>query len=178
MKMQSIIVFSILCMFFVLEGCASVQIVDRSGKPIPNHIVNGRLPSMDMYFEFALIHYYGLKEDDEYLDVFKYIDPYAKHVIANDRLQALVISVCIINPHKTSYQLLLHYNTILSSGETISESPTLQVKKLLYNGNLSRKEFSIAIPTDDGSEYKVWFEILDEEGNIVFFCPMILYEVV
>jgi hypothetical protein len=170
----------ILCILFLVGGCATVQVVDEHGRPVPDHVVRGRIPSMGMRIDSALIRYFGQTEGDELLETFEYLNPYAeKQYVPKKHLRSLVLTVHIINPRKETYQFLLYYELPSTDlhGNVLKRQPPIRMKELLYKGNLSLKEFSISLPANDGLDSKMWYELTDEDDDIFFVGPVVHYEV-
>lgn len=172
--------FIILCILLMVGGCATVKVVDEHGRPVPDHVVRGRIPSTGMRIDSALIHYFGQSEGDELLDTFEYLNPYAeKHYVPKKHLRSLVMVVHITNPRKETYQFLLYYELPSTDlhGNVLKGQPHIQTKELRYKGNLSLKEFSISLPAYDGLDSKMWYELTDEDDDIFFVGPTVHYEV-
>lgn len=155
------------------------MIVQKDGRPVPNYVVRGSIPATGMRVDSAFIRYYGQKEGDEHLDTFEYLDPYAeKHVITTKNLRSLVVSVHIINPHKETYRFLFFSEK--TSTDLSGKAKTLKPKQkqeLLYSGDLSLKEYNLALPTESEFTYRVWYELQTLEGHIIFMGPEVHYEV-
>lgn len=167
------IILLFLCALFMVGGCAVVKI-EMDGQPVPNNVLRGRIPSTGMRVDSAFIRYFDQKEGDEFLDTFEYLDPYAENlVVSKKHLRSLVVSVHILNPRKETY-LFLHYYEIPSD---LTEDP-IQTKELLYIGNLSRKEFNISLPIEDGKTYHSWYEMWNSKGHTIFIGPSVHYGVV
>lgn len=164
--MRRLRITSLLCLLLIVSGCASVYIVDKDGKPVPTHVISGNIPPMGMQVDFALIRYYGQKEGDEYLDTHEYLNPYASSTtVKTENLRSITIMLHIRNPRKESYRLITNYYCPESK------------QNVIYNGNLSRKEFFITLPTNDGMEYAMRFELQTQGGFVFFESPKIRYEV-
>jgi hypothetical protein len=163
--MQRLRIIGLIFVLLVLSGCAAIQVVDEGGRPIPNHVVRGSIPATDMQVDFALARYYGQPEGDEFLDTHEYLNPYGENIVKEEHLRSLVLMVQLQNPKKQFYKFVLYYD----QPETIRD--------VLYEGNLSRKEFNIFLPAERGMKYVTRFELQAQEDFVFFRSPVIRYEV-
>jgi hypothetical protein len=169
----------------MLFGCATVNVVDESGRPVPDHVVRGSIPATGMRVDFALIRYYGQKEGDEFLDTHEYLNPYDEmHVVKSDHLRSLAIAAQILNPNKVGYRVLLYYdypddheNSDPQRLHEFAEVGESLDQEILYEGDLSRKNFDIELPVVSGEEIAVRFELQTTEGLVFFLSPTVRYEV-
>jgi hypothetical protein len=157
-------VLILLLSFLLLTGCATV--VQTLDGPIPNHVLRGYIPSLDLQIKAACIRYYYEKEGDELLETYEYLSLFQakqkKHTIYLDNL--FVLQISILNPSKNSYKFVVNFDDHNN-------------QRLEYEGNLSRKNFRIKLPLENSRSYKIWYEIRDEEDIIVFVSPTINYKV-
>jgi hypothetical protein len=134
-----------------------------------------------MRVDFAFIRYFGVKEGDELLDTYEYLNSYEEsHRISSKHLRSLTLTVHISNPKKQEYRLVSYSKTPTTDPDgNVDRQHPLQLAEQLYKGKLSRKEFVVILPIKEkGFDYEAWFEILDKDDTIRFMSPVVRYEVV
>lgn len=149
--------------FIIISGCATVQL-ESNGVPIPNHIMRANLPSSGIVLDTKAILYYNEEEGGELLDKYVYLDQRAQEsVVKGKYLKNIILTINVHNPNKREYQLWVK-RELYSSDKTYAESK----EEMLYRGTLSRKEFFIELPTQEGTIGRASYELRDAEGSIIF----------
>lgn len=156
----------LLSVVLFLVGC-STMVVQTRGLPAPDHVLRGHVPAVDLQIRAACIRYYNESEGDELLETHEYIDMFedTKHTIHLENLRSFVLSMEVFNPNKNEYRVVV-------------DSEQWDEPQLIYEGNLSRKDFTVKLPAENSESYAVWYEIHDTDGLILFASPTVRYRVV
>jgi hypothetical protein len=158
---------AVLLLILLTFGCARRQVINMDGMPVSNHEYNLTNEETSIRAVFVLARYFREYEAKEYIIKADYLDALHANRIDPRTTERLILHIKVINLRKQYYTMNWETNQP-KGGKTIA---------LLYGGKLSRKDFSMEIPTAGPGENVFQFRVLDMEANDLYSLPLMRYKV-
>jgi hypothetical protein len=136
------------------------------GAPVPNNVIEARVPSPPMLLTYTLVRLYSEKEGDELLDTWEFLPLVGNKgpcKVKMGDLQGLVLRLEVFNPSKEDYVL-----KVIILKEDVKTGKTWYENTAVYEGKLSRKRFDITFKPEKHVRSRAKFQILSEDGELCF----------
>lgn len=149
----------------LFTGCTHQVALQVAGAPVPDHVVQARLPGSGIQVTTYYMRFFSVPEGSEALDTVEYLkfgpEP---QKISMAGLQKLVLRAIIYNPWHQKYALWARQG----HDDTVTE-------ELINAGRLSRKEVEIQLQTQPGAPGHGGFTLVDEHGRLIYESPSLRY---
>jgi hypothetical protein len=116
---------------------------------------------------FVLARYYREYEGKEFIIKPQYLDTLHANRINSETTERLTLHIKVINLKKQRFAL--HWE--------ISEPGGREAEGLLYAGQLSRKDFLMALPLFAAGDHEYSFRLSSEDSDDLFSLPLMRYKV-
>ena len=125
----------------MISGCVTVT-HQVDGRPIADNIAISYITDSEIQVQTALMRVYKIREADEFLDTYEYLDGFSgqQAAIDQDNTDYLAIVLDVKNPKRE------HYKIKTSNKIKLDIGPEYTYSKVHYAGNLSRKDAKIYLP--------------------------------
>ena len=158
---------AILLLTILTFGCAKNMIINVDGMPVSNHEYNLTNDETKVRTVFVLARYYREYEGKEYIIKPEYLDALHMNRITPETTERLILHIKVINLKKQRFAIYWE----------ISEPGGRSSSTLLYDGELSRIDFSVTLPTIEAGDYEYLFRLMSENGDDLFSLPQMRYKV-
>lgn len=163
-------ILSICCFFLlVLNGCASKTrpIIQLDGQPISDKIISASLIGMDPFkIKYQLKKSFKVFEGKEFYESHEYLSMVENGIYVVEDEAELSLEIIAFNPVKQRFKLVQH--TYIEGGS--------RLETVMYEGELSRKQLSIALPRANRRIIEVEFSVLNDADLIQYRSFKVRYQ--
>lgn len=158
---------AILLLTILTFGCAHKTVVNVDGMPVSNYEYNLTNPETGIRVVFVLARFYREYEGKEYIIKPEYLNTLQVNRINPDSTERLILHIKVINLRKEYFALTWE---IEGPGDKKRTA-------LIYAGKLSRKDFSLQLPSHLAGDIDYSFALADAIGDDLFSLPLMGYRV-